>query len=101
MSSAGQATRVGAAALPGGCSWRSLHAVSWLGGIGFTMSLFVTQLAFDSEALTTEAKVGIFTASVLAATMGALLLRRQEPCEVPEVPEEDAAQSAQAPATVQ
>jgi NhaA family Na+:H+ antiporter len=92
------ATKVGAAALPGGCSWRSLHAVSWLGGIGFTMSLFVTGLAFDDQALVTEAKVGIFTASLLAALVGALLLRRQAPCDVPEVPGEEADPPALAPA---
>jgi NhaA family Na+:H+ antiporter len=62
--------------------------VSWLGGIGFTMSLFVTGLAFTDEALVTEAKVGIFAASVCAALVGWLLLRREAPCDVPEVPDE-------------
>ncbi|HET7234022.1 MAG TPA: Na+/H+ antiporter NhaA [Longimicrobium sp.] len=83
------ATRLRVAALPGGCNWRALHAVSWLGGIGFTMSLFITGLAFRDEALVTDAKVGIFAASAAAAVAGALLLRRQRPCDVPEVPDED------------
>ncbi|HET7461998.1 MAG TPA: Na+/H+ antiporter NhaA [Longimicrobium sp.] len=83
------ATRLRVAALPAGCSWRALHAVSWLGGIGFTMSLFITGLAFTGEALVTDAKVGIFTASVAAALIGALLLRRQTPSHVGEVPEEE------------
>ena len=83
------AVRLRMAALPSGCNWRALHGVSWLGGIGFTMSLFITGLAFGSEALVTDAKVGIFAASLGAALMGALLLRRQAPSDVPEVPEED------------
>jgi len=83
------AVRLRMAALPSGCNWRALHGVSWLGGIGFTMSLFITGLAFGSEALVTDAKVGIFAASLGAAAMGALLLRKQAPSDVPEVPEED------------
>jgi NhaA family Na+:H+ antiporter len=63
--------------------------VSWLGGIGFTMSLFVTGLAFRDEALVTDAKVGIFAASIGAALVGWMLLRREAPCDVPEVPDED------------
>jgi NhaA family Na+:H+ antiporter len=70
------ATRLGIAALPAGCSWRSLHAVSWLAGIGFTMSMFITGLAFDDPARITEAKLGTFTASFLAALLGWLLLSR-------------------------
>ncbi|HEX2091090.1 MAG TPA: Na+/H+ antiporter NhaA [Longimicrobiaceae bacterium] len=69
------AVRARLAALPGGISWRALHGVSWLGGIGFTMSLFVTTLAFGSGELVNEAKVGILTASLLAGVMGWLLLR--------------------------
>ena len=83
------ATKLRLAALPGGCRWRALHGVSWLGGIGFTMSLFITGLAFRGEVLVTDAKVGIFTASVAAAVAGALLLRRQTPSDVGEVPDED------------
>ncbi|HYH80686.1 MAG TPA: Na+/H+ antiporter NhaA, partial [Longimicrobium sp.] len=83
------AVRLRMAALPSGCSWRALHGVSWLGGIGFTMSLFIAGLAFDDAALVADSKVGIFTASVGAALMGAFLLRRQPPSNVPEVPEED------------
>jgi NhaA family Na+:H+ antiporter len=83
------ATRLRFAAMPTGCGWRALHGVSWLGGIGFTMSLFITGLAFADEVLVTDAKVGIFAASIGAAVAGWLLLRREEPCDVPEVPDED------------
>jgi NhaA family Na+:H+ antiporter len=91
------AVRLRMASLPTGCGWRALHGVSWLGGIGFTMSLFITGLAFTSEALVTDAKVGIFTASIGAAAMGALLMRRQAPSDVPEVPDEEV-HSAASPA---
>lgn len=83
------ATKLGLAALPSGCGWRALHGVSWLGGIGFTMSLFITGLAFADAGLVTDAKVGIFTASIGAAVAGWLLLRREEPSDIPEVPDED------------
>jgi NhaA family Na+:H+ antiporter len=87
------ATKLRAAALPDGCRWRALNAVSWLGGIGFTMSLFVTGLAFRDDAQVTDAKVGIFAASVVAAIAGWLLLRGEKPSELDEVPEEGAGQS--------
>jgi Na+:H+ antiporter, NhaA family len=92
------ATRLKLAAMPEGCGWRALHGVSWLGGIGFTMSLFVTGLAFRDAALTTDAKVGIFTASLCAALMGWMLLRRGRPSDVPEVPDDDVRRAEPAPA---
>jgi len=70
------AVRAGLAELPAALSWRAIHAVSWLGGIGFTMSLFVAGLAFPDGALVDESKVGIFAASVAAGLAGWLLVRR-------------------------
>jgi NhaA family Na+:H+ antiporter len=69
------AVRAGMAELPAGVTWKAIHAVSWLGGIGFTMSLFVAGLAFPDGGLVDEAKVGIFAASIVAALGGWLLLR--------------------------
>ncbi|HEU4559324.1 MAG TPA: Na+/H+ antiporter NhaA [Longimicrobium sp.] len=69
------AVRFGVAELPAGVNWRALHAVSWLGGIGFTMSLFVAGLAFPDGGLVDESKIGIFTASLAAGVGGWLLLR--------------------------
>jgi NhaA family Na+:H+ antiporter len=66
------------AQLPDGVTWRHLYGVSWLGGIGFTMSLFIANLAFaeqQSSALLDQAKVGILLALVLASTGGYLILR--------------------------
>lgn len=69
------AVRLGFAELPGGVTWRLIHGVAWLGGIGFTMSLFVAGLAFpDAPALLTAAKIGVLTASLVAGICGWLLL---------------------------
>lgn len=72
------AVRLGLATLPAQVSWRELHGVSWLGGIGFTMSLFIAALAFASPALLDSAKVGILGASLIAGGVGAALLRKRE-----------------------
>jgi NhaA family Na+:H+ antiporter len=70
------ATRSGLAALPADVSWRMVGGASWLGGIGFTMSLFVADLAFDPGPLLDSAKLGILGASLVAGTVGYLLLGR-------------------------
>lgn len=70
------AVRSGIATIPSGVSRRMLFGVAWLGGIGFTMSLFIAGLAFGgSDELLTAAKLGTFTASLLAGTAGWLVLR--------------------------
>jgi Na+:H+ antiporter, NhaA family len=61
-------------ALPGDMHHREILGAAALGGIGFTVSLFITDLAFATETLTGQAKVGILTASVIAAVVGAALL---------------------------
>jgi Na+:H+ antiporter, NhaA family len=71
------AVRMRIAVLPDSVSWRMLRGVSWLGGIGFTMSLFVGALAFADEALLDAAKIGVLLASCIAAFMGWLMLRER------------------------
>jgi NhaA family Na+:H+ antiporter len=67
--------RTGLADLPGGVSWRHIYGAAWLCGIGFTMALFIGELAFgDSEALD-AAKLGILAASLIAGIGGFLVLR--------------------------
>jgi NhaA family Na+:H+ antiporter len=67
--------RSGLAVLPDGVGWRHVYGVAWLGGIGFTMSLFIGELAYgESEALAL-AKLGILAASVVAGVGGFLVLR--------------------------
>ena len=70
------AVRLRLAALPEGVSWTALHGCAWLGGIGFTMSLFIAALAFQGASLLDSAKVGILAGSILAGTIGAILLHR-------------------------
>lgn len=71
------AVRLGWAALPAGAGWADLAGAGLLAGIGFTVSLFITGLAFDDSLLIAEAKMGIFGASIAAGALGmaALSLR--------------------------
>jgi NhaA family Na+:H+ antiporter len=69
------AQRLGAGVLPAGVGPRHLWGVAALGGIGFTVSLFIADLAYDADALTQQAKVGIFVGSLVSAVLGALILR--------------------------
>jgi len=70
------AVRLGFCDLPANVSWCQILGVGILGGIGFTMSLFITNLAFVDPRLVADAKVGIFAASLLAGVAGFFLLRR-------------------------
>jgi NhaA family Na+:H+ antiporter len=71
--------RSGAAALPARVTWRMLHACAWIGGIGFTMSLFIAGLAFEGTPLLDDAKVGILGGSLAAGLVGAWMLRSHSP----------------------
>ena len=64
------------AKLPGNVNWNMIYGTAFLGGIGFTMSLFINELAFRDESLIFTAKVSILFASLTAGVMGALLLYR-------------------------
>ena len=68
--------KMGWAALPTGVTWKHIYGVSWLAGIGFTMSLFIANLAFQDEAHLVMAKGGILVASLIAGVAGYFLLRR-------------------------
>jgi len=70
------AVRLRLASLPQNVSWKHIHGAAWLGGIGFTMSLFMTGLAFDDEVHLTAAKLGILIASVCAGIVGSAILVR-------------------------
>ena len=65
------AVRAGAASLPDGMRWRDVYGMGCLGGIGFTMSLFIAGLAFGNHpALLGEAKIGILSASLVTSVWG-------------------------------
>jgi NhaA family Na+:H+ antiporter len=70
--------RGGLATLPSGVSWSHLWAVGCLAGVGFTMSLFITGLAFTHAPSLMSAKVGILVASITAGTFGWLFLKRTQ-----------------------
>jgi NhaA family Na+:H+ antiporter len=63
------------ARLPEGASWRQLCGVATLGGIGFTMSLFIGSLAFDDAVRGGEVKFGVLLGSLLSALLGYVVLR--------------------------
>ena len=67
------ATRFGAT-LPAGATWPTVTGVSCLAGIGFTMSLFVSGLAFPDGALLAQAKLGLVVASLVAGLLGAVVV---------------------------
>ena len=64
------------ATLPYKLKWRHIYGVALLAGVGFTMSLFITDLAFDDPIHTIQAKIGIFIASVICGTAGFFVLRK-------------------------
>ncbi len=66
--------KLGITAIPDGVNWRQMWGVSLLAGIGFTMSLFIANLAFDDRAMLVDAKIGILTASLIAGIGGAVVL---------------------------
>ena len=68
------AVLLGLARLPSGVQWKHLLGAAWLGGIGFTMSLFIAQLAFQSPEIVEQAKLGILLGSALSAAVGLVWL---------------------------
>ena len=64
------------ASLPFSVTWKQIYSAGILAGIGFTMSLFIANLAFTSEELLTISKVGILTASLLSGFIGFFILRK-------------------------
>ncbi|MFP6617036.1 MAG: Na+/H+ antiporter NhaA, partial [Candidatus Hydrogenedentota bacterium] len=73
--------KLGFASLPRGVTWAQLTGVGFLAGIGFTISLFVNELAFlgiepeHAEELISSGKIGIFIASILSAVVGLVWLK--------------------------
>ena len=71
--------RIGRASLPEGVTWGQIYGASCLAGIGFTMALFVSGLAFDDELLMNASKLGILSASLVSAAVGYAVLHRVLP----------------------
>ncbi|GFJ93215.1 hypothetical protein Prum_068570 [Phytohabitans rumicis] len=68
-------TRIGA--LPDGVGWADVLPVAVLGGIGYTVSLLVTELALPEAATGSHAATAVLAASLTAATIAVLMLRRR------------------------
>jgi NhaA family Na+:H+ antiporter len=68
------AVRIGAGRLPPGTTWRHVVGLSAVAGIGFTVSLFVAGLAFADPIFVDQAKLGIFSGSLVAGVVGSLVL---------------------------
>ncbi|MCC6642932.1 MAG: Na+/H+ antiporter NhaA [Deltaproteobacteria bacterium] len=77
------AVRLRIAVLPSGVGWGAIAGAGVLAGIGFTMALFITVLAFDDARLASASKIGILAASVAATLGGLALLARTLPRAAP------------------
>jgi NhaA family Na+:H+ antiporter len=69
------ATRLGIAVLPSGLRWAHIAGMGLVAGIGFTVSLFITELAFENPLVINEAKIGILMASIASGIIGYVFLR--------------------------
>jgi NhaA family Na+:H+ antiporter len=74
MLMAGIAIKLKLADLPENVNFKQLFGVSLLGGLGFTMSLFISNLAYLDEDLIAAAKMGVIIGSVVAGLLGYLML---------------------------
>ena len=73
------AVRLGIASLPNHVSWQQLSAVGMLAGIGFTVSIFISSLAFNDDSLLMQAKAAVLAASLIAGAVGFFALRQATP----------------------
>jgi len=71
------AVKLGVSQLPEDFQWKHIIGVGFLGGIGFTMSIFITLLAFDNPETVQSSKISILLSSIVAGTVGFLILNRQ------------------------
>ncbi len=78
--------RLGIGAKPDGVRWGHIAGVGLLSGVGFTLSIFIAELAFDNQQLINAAKVAIFGASLLSAVIGLAWLRFLRREEHPTLP---------------
>ena len=65
----------GLCVMPSDLKWKNIVGAGFLGGIGFTMSIFITLLAFNNEEIITSSKIAILTASFLAGIIGFIYLK--------------------------
>lgn len=78
------AVKMGIASMPANSNWKQVYGISILSGIGFTMSLFIANLAFGEGATLDSAKIGILLASFAAGISGWMILSTAAPVEATE-----------------
>jgi len=66
---------LGFCVLPTDLKWTNIIGAGFLGGIGFTMSIFITLLAFDNEEIINNSKIAIIIASIIAGAIGIIWLK--------------------------
>ena len=66
---------LGLCVLPNDLKWKNIVGVGFLGGIGFTMSIFITLLAFDNTDIINNSKISILIASLIAGLIGYVFLK--------------------------
>ena len=82
------AVKIGMSALPRNVNWSHILGLGFLGGMGFTMSLFISNLAYtDNVNMLNEAKIGILVGSLVAGITGYLILRST--LKLQEIPPQD------------
>ena len=69
------AVKLGIGILPEGVKWKHIFGAGLIGGIGFTMSIFITLLAFEDTALINQAKIAVMMASLVAGSVGFIWLK--------------------------
>jgi NhaA family Na+:H+ antiporter len=82
------AVSMGWCSLPQGLGWKHILGAGILAGIGFTMSIFITLLAFDADTYVVSSKIAILISSVFASIVGLLFLRFAQAKEIEEEVEE-------------
>ncbi len=73
------AQKLGIGMLPENATWRHVFGAAWLSAIGFTMALFIANLAFENAADLDAAKLGVLGASVIAGIVGFIILLTAKP----------------------
>ena len=74
--------KIGIAKLQQGLNWRNLAGIGFLGGIGFTMSMFISNLAFTDADIVSTSKLSILIASTIAAVIGLILFLTNKTPEI-------------------
>lgn len=78
------AVKFGVSSLPSGLQWKHIFGAGLLAGIGFTMSIFITLLAFEDIAMINQAKIAVMLASLVAGVIGYIWLKLTLRTEVPD-----------------